>query len=333
MMRVPSAAILWRRHRTPTLAGLILLGAMLSFGIPRFGLINEYWQFILITIGINVILALALNLVNGFMGEFSVGHAGFMAAGAYIAAMGTSRWFPADPALVFPFAVILGGLGASVLGLVIAILAFKTSGDYLAIVTLAFLMIVKSVLENIDAVGGPRGLLGIVPLTTLPWVCGWVLLSIWVIRNLVYSRFGRGIMAVREDVVAANLVGVHTREVKILAFVVSAFFTGVAGGLFAHLLQFINPRMFDIIKSTEMLVMVYLGGMGSIAGSILGASVFTVMMELLRPLAAWRMVVMPLILVLLMLFRPRGIMGLTELACFKPREELPTPPAALPPVP
>lgn len=333
MMRLSPAAPWWRRHRTPTLAGLIFLGALVSFGIPRAGLINEYWQFILITIGINAILALALNLVNGFMGEFSVGHAGFMAAGAYLAAMSTSRWVPADPALAFPLAVILGGIGAGILGLMIALVSFKTSGDYLAIVTLAFLMIVKSVLENIDAVGGPRGLLGIAPLTTLPWVYGWVLVSVWVIRNLVYSRFGRGITAVREDGVAANLVGVHTRQVKILAFVVSAFFTGVAGGLFAHLLQFINPRMFDMVKSTEVLVMVYLGGMGSIAGSILGASLFTVMMEVLRPLAAWRMVVMPLILVLLMLFRPRGIMGLTELACFKPREELPAPVVAVPPIP
>ena len=329
----PRSETLWRRHRTLTLAGVIVLGVLLSFAIPRFNLLNEYWQFILITIGINVILALALNLVNGFMGEFSVGHAGFMAAGAYLAAMGTSRWFSADPMLAFPFAVILGGLGAAVLGLMIALVSFKTSGDYLAIVTLAFLMIVKSALENIEAVGGPRGLLGIAPLTTLPWVCGWVLVSIWMIRNLVYSRFGRGITAVREDIVAANLVGVHTREVKIIAFVVSAFFTGVAGGLFAHLLQFINPRMFDIIKSTEMLVMVYLGGIGSIAGSILGASVFTVMMELLRPLAAWRMVVMPLGLVLLMLFRPRGIMGLSGFAWFKPSEELPARPEPLPPVP
>jgi len=322
MMRCAPAATLRQHERGLILAGLILVAVLLSFAIPRFNLVNAYWQFVLITIGINIILALALNLVNGFMGEFSVGHAGFMAAGAYIAAMATSRWFPADPMLVFPFAVMLGGLGAGVLGLLIAVLSFKTSGDYLAIVTLAFLMIVKSVLENIEAVGGPRGLLGIAPLTTLPWVCGWVLVSIWVTRNLIYSRFGRGITAVREDVVAANLVGVHTRQVKILAFVVSAFFTGVAGGLFAHLLQFINPRMFDIIKSTEILVMVYLGGMGSIAGSILGATVFTVMMELLRPLVAWRMVVVPLVLVLLMLFRPHGIMGLTELAWFKPSEEV-----------
>ena len=317
------------QHRV-TLAGAVVLGALVSFAIPRFGLINEYLQFILITIGINIILSLALNLVNGFMGEFSVGHAGFMAAGAYIAAMTTSRWVTVAPELVFPFAVILGGLGAGVLGLVIALVSFKTSGDYLAIVTLAFLMLFKSVLENIEAVGGPRGLLGIAPLTTLPWAYGWVVVSMWAIRNLVYSRFGRGITAVREDVVAANLVGVHTRQVKVLAFVVSAFFTGVAGGLFAHLLQFINPRMFDIIKSTEMLVMVYLGGIGSIAGSVLGAVVFTVLMELLRPLAAWRMVVMPLLLVLLMLFRPRGIMGFIELPWLKPSEELPAPPAPQP---
>jgi branched-chain amino acid transport system permease protein len=194
-------------------------------------------------------------------------------------------------------------------------------------------MIVKSVLENIEAVGGPRGLLGIAQLTTLPWVYAWVLVTVWVIRNLVYSRFGRGITAVREDAVAADLVGVYTREVKVIAFVVSAFFTGVAGGLFAHLLQFINPRMFDIVKSTEMLVMVYLGGIGSIAGSIIGGTVFTVGMELLRPLAAWRMVVMPLVLVLLMLFRPRGIMGLREVAWLKPREELHARPVAAPPLP
>ncbi|MFN8642095.1 MAG: branched-chain amino acid ABC transporter permease [Candidatus Binatia bacterium] len=313
-------------RRRLLLAATVLAGAALAFAIPGLGLVNQYVQFILITIGINVILSLSLNLVNGFMGEFSVGHPGFMAVGAYIAAMGTSRWFDGPPELVFPFAVVLGGLGAALLGLVIGAVSFKTSGDYLAIVTLAFLMIVKSALENIDAVGGPRGLLGIAPLTTLPWTFAWVAVTVWVIRNLVYSRFGRGITAVREDAVAAGLVGVHTRQVKVLAFVVSAFFTGVAGGLFAHLLQFINPRMFDIIKSTEMLVMVYLGGIGSIAGSILGAVVFTVLMELLRPLAAWRMVVMPLLLVLLMLFRPRGIMGLREIGWLQPSEERPAPP-------
>lgn len=309
------------RRRNPLLAALLLVGGLAAFAIPYFDPINEYWQFILITIGINVILALSLNLVNGFMGEFSVGHAGFMAAGAYVAAMCTSRWLPPDFVLAFPLAIILGGLAAALLGLLIALLSFKTSGDYLAIVTLAFVMIVKSVLENIDAVGGPRGLLGIAQLTSLPWAFFWTAATLWVIRNLVHSRFGRGITAVREDEVAARLVGINTRQVKVVAFVVSAFFTGVAGGLFAHLLQFINPKMFDIIKSTEMLVMVYLGGIGSLAGSVIGGTLFTVMMELLRPLETWRMVVMPSILVLLMLFRPRGIMGLREWRLFRPREE------------
>jgi len=182
-------------------------------------------------------------------------------------------------------------------------------------------MIVKSVIENIDAVGGPRGLLGISPLTTLPWVFFWGAITLWVIRNLIYSRFGRGILAVREDETAARLSGIDTRRVKVIAFTLSAFFTGVAGALFAHLIQFINPRMFDIVKSTEMLVMVYLGGIGSLAGSILGGTLFTLFVELLRPLGAWRMVVLPGILVLLMLFRPRGIMGLREWSLFKPKED------------
>jgi branched-chain amino acid transport system permease protein len=205
--------------------------------------------------------------------------------------------------------------------MVVAIPSFRTRGDYLAIVTLAFNMIVKSVLENIDAVGGPRGVLGIQRLTTLPWIFFWSAAALWVIRNFVYSNHGRGVLSIREDEIAGELMGVDTRRVKLLAFVVSAFFAGVAGGLFAHLLQFINPRMFDILKSTDILIMVYLGGIGSIAGSILGATIFTVLLELLRPLEVWRMVLMPLVLVLLMIFRPRGIMGLREFRWFVPARE------------
>jgi branched-chain amino acid transport system permease protein len=307
-----------------------LLLALLAFGglafcwaAAEFGFLGDYWLFVLASLGINIILALSLNLVNGYMGEFSVGHAGFMAAGAYVAAMFTSRWLPPDlpPMVAFPISVAAGGLAASLLGLVVAMVSFKTAGDYLAIVTLAFVMIVKSVIENIDAVGGPRGLLGIAPLTTLPWVFFWGALALWVIRNLVYSRFGRGILAVREDETAARLSGIDVRRVKVIAFTLSAFFTGVAGGLFAHLLQFINPRMFDIVKSTEMLVMVYLGGIGSLTGSVIGGTLFTMFVELLRPLGAWRMVVMPGVLVLLMLFRPRGIMGLREPPVLKPVED------------
>jgi len=160
--------------------------------------------------------------------------------------------------------------------------------------------------------------LGMPRLTNLFWVVAWVLLTLYTLRNLVNSNFGRGIMAIREDEVAANLTSVDTRRLKIYAFLISAFFAGVAGGLFAHLLQFINPRSFSILKSTDMLVMVYLGGVGSLTGSLLGATIFTVLMELLRPLGLWRWVLGPLLLVLLMIFRPQGLMGFKEARLFKP---------------
>lgn len=297
-------------------------GLLLSFLIPRFGLLNPYIQLILMYVGINIILAASLNLVNGYMGEFSVGHAGFMAVGAYVSSLLTVAAYPwGIPGWLFPAAIVAGGAVAAGTGLIVAFPSFRTRGDYLAIVTLAFNMIVKSVLENIDAVGGPRGLLGIEKTTTLPWVFFWAAAALWIIRNFVYSRYGRGVLSIREDEVAGELMGVDTRRVKLLAFVVSSFFAGVAGGLFAHLLQFINPRMFDIIKSTDVLIMVYLGGIGSIAGSILGATLYTVLLEALRPLEVWRMVLMPLVLVLLMIFRPRGIMGLREYRWFLPAGE------------
>jgi len=155
-------------------------------------------------------------------------------------------------------------------------------------------------------------------LTTLPWVFFWTVISVWIIRNLVYSNFGRGVLSIREDEIASDLMSVNTRHVKLIAFVVSSFFAGIAGALFAHLLQYINPRMFDILKSTDILIMVYLGGIGSIAGSIIGATIFTLLLEILRPMGLWRMVLMPLLLVILMIFRPRGIMGLREFRWFIP---------------
>jgi branched-chain amino acid transport system permease protein len=274
-------------------------------------------------VGINIILTVSLNLINGYMGEFSVGHAGFMAIGAYIASIFTVNVFPAAALnYLFPAAILLGGIGAALIGFLVAIPSFKTRGDYLAIVTLAFVMIVKSGIENIDYIGGPRGFLGMDKLTTLPWVFFWTALTVWVIRNLVYSNFGRGVLSIREDEIAASLMSVNTQQVKIIAFVVSSFFAGIAGGLFAHALQFINPRMFDIIKSTDILIMVYLGGIASIAGSIIGAIIYTILLEVLRPLGIWRMVLMPLMLVLLMIYRPRGIMGLKEAQMFVPLRDL-----------
>jgi len=316
----------------------VLAGFGLSVAVPRYGLVDKYVQLVLMYVGINIILATSLNLVNGYMGEFSVGHAGFMAVGAYTASILTVRVFPPGTApWLFPLAILGGGLMAALFGLLVAIPSFKTRGDYLALVTLAFLMIVKSVIENIDVIGGPRGFLGMKKLTTLPWTYLWTAASVWAIRNFVYSNYGRGVLSIREDEIASELMSVDTRKVKFLAFSLSSFFAGIAGGLFAHVLQFINPRVFDILRSTDILIMVYLGGIASIAGSILGATLYTVLLELLRPTAVgaalqwlpenvydwlwehaiqplntWRMVIMPLLLVLVMLFRPRGIMGLRE---------------------
>jgi branched-chain amino acid transport system permease protein len=306
------------KRRCVIWGGIVLLLA-LSWFLPETGLLNPYVVQILMYVGINMILTLALNLVNGYMGEFSVGHAGFMAIGAYVSSILTVWVAPSFlMPWLFPAVLVAGGLGAALSGLIVAFPSFRTRGDYLAIVTLAFNMIVKSILENLEVLGGPRGFLGMPRLTTLPWVTAWVLLALYLCRNLVYSNFGRGLTAIREDEVAANLTSVDTKKLKIYAFLISAFLTGVAGGLFAHLLQFINPRSFSILKSTDMLVMVYLGGIGSLTGSLLGAAIFTLLLEILRPLGLWRWVVGPLLLVLLMIFRPRGIMGLKESRWFAP---------------
>jgi branched-chain amino acid transport system permease protein len=298
-------------------------GLLFSIAASTFNILDLYLQLILIYVGINIILTVSLNLINGYMGEFSIGHAGFMAIGAYVASLLTVNIFPSSAiTFLFPVAILAGGLAAALVGLVVAIPSFKTRGDYLAIVTLAFGMIVKSGIENIEAIGGPRGFLGMSKLTTLPWVFFWTVLSVWIIRNLVYSNFGRGILSIREDEIASDLMSVNTRQVKIIAFVVSSFFAGIAGGLFAHALQYINPRMFDILKSTDILIMVYLGGIASIAGSIIGAVIYTILLEILRPLGIWRMVFMPLMLVLLMIYRPRGIMGMREAWLFVPLRDL-----------
>ncbi|MGJ0483915.1 MAG: branched-chain amino acid ABC transporter permease [Methylomicrobium sp.] len=323
---------------------LLAVGFVLAFLIPEYHLLSVYVQLILMYVGINIILAVSLNLVNGYMGEFSLAHAGFMAVGAYTSVILTMKVLPvAEFSLLFPCAVLVGGLAAALMGLIVAIPSFRVRGDYLAIITLAFLMIVKSGIENIDFIGGPRGISGIMRLTTLPWVFFWVVALVWLVRNFVYSNYGRGVLSIREDEIASDLMSVNTRQVKFFAFMLSSFCAGIAGALFAHLLQFISPRIFDIAKSTEILIMVYLGGIASIGGSILGATLFTVLLELLRPstmasllswlpaavfnplnehlishLGVWRMVIMPLALILVMLYWPRGIMGLREFRGFVP---------------
>ena len=306
-------------------------------------IINDYWQLVLLLMGINIILTVSLNLINGYMGEFSCGHAGFMAVGAYVAGILTVWLFAEDkvfgpPVLptvwaipLFPVAIIIGAIAASLMGLLIAIPSFRTRGDYLAIITLAVNYIVKSAIENMEVIGGPRGFMGMkrvmnnmAAVFDAPWLLIWtfiaMVITIFIVRNFMSSTFGKGVEAIREDEIAAELMSVNTRRIKVIAFMLSCGLAGLAGGLFAHWPGgYINPGMFTILKSTEVMVMVYLGWMGSISGSIISAIVFTLLLELLRPLGVFKWVVIPLLLVLMMLFRPTGIMGNKELTDFFPK--------------
>jgi branched-chain amino acid transport system permease protein len=324
--QLPRTVTWWKRHQVAIILVAIL---PLTIILPQVGIINPYINLVLKYIGINIILTVSLNLVNGYMGEFSVGHAGFMAIGAYVASLLTVLAIPdALNPYFFPITLLVGGAAAGIAGLGIAFPSFRTRGDYLAIVTLAFNMIIKSALENMEFIGGPRGFMGMDKLTNLAWVYVFVIVTVLLARNFIFSNFGRGVQSIREDETASGLVSVNTRQVKVLTFVFSAFLAGIAGGLFAHELQFINPRSFTILKSTDMLVMVYLGGVGSLGGSIMGAVVYTLVLEGLRTVLQtlgisqeWRLVVAPLMLILLMIFRPKGIMGLREFRFLVPASE------------
>jgi branched-chain amino acid transport system permease protein len=306
------------------------------------GWIDAYIQLVLMYVGINIILSSSLNLVNGYMGEFSCGHAGFMAVGAYISSILNIWLFTSDQTLsghilpgsnaiyLFPVTLLMGGIGAALAGLLVAIPSFRTRGDYLAIITLAVNYIVKSSIENIQAIGGARGFMGMrkvinamTDTLNLPWVLIWVLaavgFTIVVLKRFVQSTYGKGIVAIRDDEIAAEIMGVDSKRLKMIAFMLSSGLAGIAGGLFAHILGYINPGTFTIMKSTEVMVMVYLGGMGSLSGSVLSAIGFTLILELLRPLQMFKWVVIPLLLILLMLFRPEGIMGHRELTDVFPK--------------
>ncbi len=249
-----------------------------------------------------------------------------MGVGAYVSAVITMWAFTdnaifgqahlsADLGLPFGFliALLIGGAAAALVGLLVAIPSFRTRGDYLAIITLAVNFFIIGVINNIEKVGGARGLKGVPLWTDLNWVFALVILSVLAIYALVTSTFGKGIIAVREDEIAAGLMGVPTRRVKLVAFMVSSFIAGMAGGLLVHVLAFANPDTFDILKSTEALVMVYLGGMGSISGSVIAGVLYTILIEALSPLGVLKWIVIPLILIFLMFRRPQGLFGFREI--------------------
>lgn len=275
---------------------------------------NPYFLDIAVTCGINVTLAVSLNLINGHTGQFSLGHAGFMAIGAYSAAVMTTNFggtllplVGGQTWLLFPLALYVGGLMAAIAGLLVGGPSLRLKGDYLAIVTLGFGEIIRVILQNIDAVGGSRGLIGIPAYSTLFWTFGLAAITIYVVWALVNSTYGRGFLAVKDDEVAAEAMGLNTTRYKITAFVVGAFFAGMAGGIYAHFKQYIAPQGFDFNKSIEIVVMVILGGMGRNVGVIIAAVLLTLLTESLRKFGDYRMILYSLLIIGLMITRPQGL--------------------------
>jgi branched-chain amino acid transport system permease protein len=298
--------------------------ALLYGSLQLWAGVSDYRNLVVRLALINVMLTLSLNVINGYMGEFSCSHPGFMALGAYTASVFTVLLFVQDrqfgapllpPALgpfMFPVGLILGGAVAAVGALLVAIPSFRTRGDYLAIISLAFMFIVKSLFENLEVVGGARGLGGQPDWAGLPTVFVWAVICIWIINNFVRSTLGKALNAVRDGELAASAMTVNTRRTKMTAFLFGAFWAGVAGGLFAHVLRYVNPSTFGIQKLAELLAMVYLGGLNSVIGSIFGAVGFTMLSEALRPLEIWKWIIIPVILILLMIFRPTGVLAFRE---------------------
>ncbi len=298
---------------------LALLAALLAaYGIQHYAdAIDPYHLDVLIGIGINVILAVSLNLVNGHTGQFSLGHAGFMSVGAYLSAavsllvgprlLGEDGGTAVQQGALFLAALLAGGLSAAFAGLLVGVPSLRLKGDYLALVTLGFGEIIRVVFQNVEPLGGALGLNGIPPYTSIFWVIAFVAVTVFVVTCLVRSTYGRGFLATHDDEIAAEAVGLNTTRYKIVAFVVGAFFAGIAGGLYGHFKLTITPTGFDFTKSIEIVVMVILGGMGNTLGVILAAILLTLLPEVLRPVAEYRMVLYSFLLIVLMLARPQGL--------------------------
>jgi branched-chain amino acid transport system permease protein len=295
------------------LAGVIAVFWVTSYYLDNY--INAYIVRVVINCGIACILALSLNLVNGCAGQFSLGHAGFMGVGAYTSAYLTT-------VLPIPFfhagfgigiAIVAGGLSAGIAGYLVGLPSLRLRGDYLAIVTLGFGEIIRIIFLNMEALGGARGLPGIPRASDFFWVYLCAFLTFVTLHRLIRSSTGRAILALRDDEIAAEAMGVRVSHYKVVAFMISAFFAGIAGGLFAHYQGFVDPNSFGFTQSVEMVIMVVIGGMGSLSGSVVGALLVTVLPELLRVFDRYRMVVFPLLLIITMLLRPMGLLGHREI--------------------
>lgn len=281
-----------------------------------------YYQSILLLVGLFITLTLSLNLINGFCGQFSLGHAGFWGAGAYASAV-YSVFFAlplSDPINMF-IAIIVGFIAAALCGIIIGVPCLRLRGDYLAIATLGFGEIVRISIMNTEKVGGPRGFINIPHWANIWWVYAFALLTTIFMLNLKRSAFGRAIISIREDEIAAENMGVNLFKSKLFSFTIGAGIAGIAGALFAHTQQFLHPSNFNFMWSVIILVMVILGGQGSVSGSIIGAVILTIVPEALRyaggTIAEWRMTIFPVLLIILMMARPEGLLGAHELSLRK----------------
>lgn len=303
-------AIKKRINKKSVLTVLILAVVYLVlFFMIKEKIINSYKVQILIIVGINIILACSLNLILGFTGQLTLGHAGFMSIGGYTAAMMSIKFH-----LPFPLALLAGGIFAGFISYLFGLPILRLKGDYLAISTLGFGEIIRVIIVNLDFLGGPRGLAGIPKKTTFTWVYIITVLTVIIIYNLIKSTYGRGMISVREDEIASEAMGINTTKYKLMAFVLGGFFAGIAGGLYAHLIMFLDPKTFNFLKSMDILIYVVFGGMGSISGSILSASILTYLPEVLRSISDLRMIAYSILIIVLMLFRPEGLMGSRELS-------------------
>ena len=297
---------------------------LLYFILHLWSDINDYRLLVVRLILVAIIITLSLNLINGYMGEFSCSHPGFIALGAYGASVFTVGLFVNDNILgaallpeslgrfLFPIGLLIGGVAASLGAILVAIPSFNTRGDYLAIISLAFMFMVKSLFENLEVVGGSRGLGGQPDWATLPTVFLWTILGIWIMNNFVRSTLGKALNAVRDGEIAADAMTVNTRRTKFVAFLFGAFWAGVAGGLFAHVIRYVNPSTFGIQMLAEVLAMDYFGGLNSVQGSIVGALSINLLSEALRPLEIYKWLVIPLLLIIVMITRPTGLISFTE---------------------
>jgi branched-chain amino acid transport system permease protein len=315
-------------------AALILLSYGLD-ALPINGM--AYYNRILVLMGVNITLAVSLNIINGHAGQFSLGHAGFMAVGAYFAAFltvtylapivdkmpadSTEQWIAQNAFLLA--AILAGGCLAALAGYLVGLPSLRLRGDYLAIVTLGFGEIIRVLILNIDKIGAARGLSGIPKWANFFWVYLFVGITIVISWRLVKSSVGRAFLAVREDQIAAEAMGVDTTRYKVKAFIIGSFLAGAAGALYAHYMMYLNPTMFMFQKSFEVVAMVVLGGLGSISGSVVAAIILTFLPEGLRAAKGFmpesmadkdpRMVIYSIMLIVLMLTRPQGLLGRREL--------------------